>query len=242
MTPTRSPGPYIPPGGTVTWTYVVTNTGNSQLTDVTLEDDQLGPITCPAEIEPLDAGETVTCTATGTAAPDQYANTAVVTGTTPLGGQVEASDPSHYFGAVPGILVEKLTNGDDADEAPGPLIGVGDPVTWTYVVTNSGNEALTDVTLEDDQLGPVTCPQDTLAVGAEMTCTATGIAQIGQYENLATVTAVGHVAGRSTRRSPTPTRPTTSDSSRTSTSPSSPTGKMPTSPRESRYRWGPPSS
>ena len=55
------------------------------------------------------------------------------------------SDPSNYFGAAPGIHLEKSTNGDDADEAPGPFIPVGEPVDVdVHASTNTGNTALTD--------------------------------------------------------------------------------------------------
>ncbi|MFW6195121.1 MAG: DUF7507 domain-containing protein, partial [Chloroflexota bacterium] len=70
----------------------------------------------------------------------------------------------------PAIDIEKATNGEDADEPTGPEIAVGDPVNWTYVVTNTGDVALTDVSVTDDQGVAVNCPQDTLAVGESMTC------------------------------------------------------------------------
>jgi hypothetical protein len=41
----------------------------------------------------------------------------------------------------------------------------------------------------DDQEGTITCPQKTLAIDEQITCTATGIAALGQYTNTATVTA-----------------------------------------------------
>ena len=50
------------------------------------------------------------------------------------------------------VNIEKLTNGDDADTVPGPTIAVGDAVNWTYRVVNSGNVALTDVTITDDKI------------------------------------------------------------------------------------------
>jgi len=81
------------------------------------------------------------------------------------------------------ILLEKATNGEDADLPTGPQIRVGDPVTWTYDVTNAGNITLTDVTLTDDQLGAISCPESILGPGASMSCTATGIATEGQYAN-----------------------------------------------------------
>jgi uncharacterized repeat protein (TIGR01451 family) len=69
------------------------------------------------------------------------------------------------------ITIDKTTNGSD-----GPTILIGQPISWTYVVTNTGNVDLTDVSVTDDQGVTVTCPQTTLAVGASMTCTATGFA------------------------------------------------------------------
>ncbi len=180
-----APGPYIPVGDAVTWTYVVTNTGNVTLTDVAVSDDQLGAVSCPKTT--LAASESMTCTASGTAVAGQYANIGTATGTTPAQTTVTDSDPSHYFGSAPAIEIEKATNGEDADAAPGPYIPEGDPVTWTYVVTNTGNVTLTDVAVTDDQGVVVSCPQTTLAVGESMTCTASGIAVAGQYANIGTV-------------------------------------------------------
>jgi hypothetical protein len=84
------------------------------------------------------------------------------------------------------IDIEKATNGQDADEPTGPTIPVGDPVNWSYVVTNIGDVPLSNVSVDDDQGVVVTCPQDTLAVGESMTCTASDTAQAGQYANLGT--------------------------------------------------------
>ena len=95
---------------------------------------------------------------------------------TPFGVQVSDVDPSHYFGVEGGITLTKYTNGVDANEAPGVLIPVGDPVEWTYDITNTGNTALSSIAFSDDQLGAVTCPEATLPVGGTMTCTAAGTA------------------------------------------------------------------
>jgi len=89
----------------------------------------------------------------------------------------------------PAIDIEKSTNGEDADNAPGPTVVVGSPVTWQYVVTNTGTIPLTNVAVVDDKIGAVTCPATTLAVGQSMTCTLSGVAALGQYSNLGTVTA-----------------------------------------------------
>ena len=147
------PGPQIPVGDPVTWTYVVTNPGNVAIADVAVDDDQAGvnPAFVGGDDDSdglLDPSETWTFEATGTATAGQYENTGTATGTDPQGLGLSATDPSHYFGVSSGLEIEKSTNGADADNAPGPLIAVGDPVTWTYVVTNTGNVAIADVAVD----------------------------------------------------------------------------------------------
>ncbi len=184
-----APGPSIPAGNPVDWTYVVTNTGNVTLDAVTVADDRLGPITCP--VSTLAPAASTTCSASGVAVAGAYVNTSTVTAQPSTGGStVTDSDPSNYTGTVPGIDIEKATNGDDADLAPGPFIEVGNAVDWTYVVTNTGTAPLTGVTVVDDPPVAVTCPMTTLTVGASMTCTAGAAAVPGQFENSATATGM----------------------------------------------------
>ena len=92
------------------------------------------------------------------------------------------------------VRIKKSTNGQDADDAPGPTIAVGSAVAWQYVVTNTGQVSLTSVVVVDDRGVAVSCPGTTLAVGQSMTCTGSGVATVGQYTNVGTVTA-SSVAG-----------------------------------------------
>ncbi len=71
-------------------------------------------------------------------------------------------------------------------------------VTYSFVVTNTGNVTLTDVMVTDPMpgLSAVTCPSTTLAPAASMTCTATYTttpADVagGSITNVATVSGVG---------------------------------------------------
>ena len=116
-----------------------------------------------------------------------------------VGDRVQA-DPTKVFDAncqavaVPvavaaSVRIKKSTNGQDADEAPGSTIAVGSPVAWQYVVTNTGQVALTNVLVADDRGVAVSCPGATLAIGLSMTCTGSGVATAGQYRNVGTVTA-----------------------------------------------------
>jgi hypothetical protein len=181
-----SPGPEILAGEAVLWEYVVTNDGNVDLTGIVVTDDVLGTI-CTVD---LAAGASTTCTASGTAAAGQYENigTASFSYTDDSGNTASGSadDPSHYFGANPAIAIEKTTADDYGNEGDGIGILPGENVTWNYYVTNTGNVPLTDVTVTDDQGVAVSCPQDILAVGESMTCTASGIAAEGWYNNIGT--------------------------------------------------------
>lgn len=92
--------------------------------------------------------------------------------------------------ANPAIDIEKHTNGEDADDPTGPVIPVGDPVLWEYIVTNTGQLPLPNVVVTDDQGVAVSCPQTSLAVGESMICTGNGIAEAGQYANIGCVDVI----------------------------------------------------
>jgi hypothetical protein len=182
-----APGPSIRVGAVVTWTYTVTNDGNVGLTGVQVADDQGALVACPQT--ELPAGESMTCTARGIAAEGQFANTGTVSAAPPCGPRLTAQDPSHYFGNGNGSMeIVKFTNGQDANEPPGPTIAVGQTVTWTYRVTNTGTAALSGVGVTDSRGVAVLCPRTTLQPGEIMTCIGTGTAQACQYDNLGIAT------------------------------------------------------
>lgn len=186
-------GPFVPLGDPVTWSFVVTNNGSAPLTDIVAVDYRAAGgftlITCPDDS--LDPGESMNCTnLLGISEEGQFVNGSSVVGVDPFGETVGDLDPSHYFGAESAIDLEKNTNGLDADEPPGAFIQIGQPVEWTYVVTNIGNTAIDEIVVTDVPAQTITCPADTLAPAASMTCTATGVAVAGQYENTATVVGV----------------------------------------------------
>ncbi|MFL6260839.1 MAG: hypothetical protein ACJ76Y_14105 [Thermoanaerobaculia bacterium] len=184
----EAPGPSIRVGAPVLWEYIVENSGDVKLTDIKVTDDQGEQVSCPGTT--LDPGASMTCTAHGTAISCQYANIGTVTAKDPDGVEVKAEDPSHYFGDQNAVIaIEKRTNGQRATVAPGPTLEVGSPVTWTYLVTNTGDFNLTEVKVVDDKGVVVTCPKSSLNPGEAMTCTGTGTAVAGQYENTGTVTA-----------------------------------------------------
>ena len=52
--------------------------------------------------------------------------------------------------AASSLSIEKRINGDDADTAPGVTVVPGSPMTVEFLVTNTGESELTDVTVTDN--------------------------------------------------------------------------------------------
>ena len=66
----------------------------------------------------------------------------------------------------------------------------GTELVWTYVVTNTGDTPLMNVSATDDQGVVVTCPATQLLVGESMTCEGEpGEAILGEYANIGSVEA-----------------------------------------------------
>lgn len=98
-------------GDTVDWTYVVTNTGSAPLTDIIAVDYRAGGgvTTLDCEQDALDPGEDMECAIPpGVATPGQFVNYSGVVGTDPFGRRVADTDPSHHFGAEPGIHLKEV--------------------------------------------------------------------------------------------------------------------------------------
>ena len=190
-------GPELEVGSTVTFTYLVTNTGNVDLMRIKVSDDKGIAVSCPAT--ELGVGDSMGCTASAIVTEGPYRNVGTAVGVpTDSGGDtrqtVSDSDPSNHVGfiafiAAPGVDLQKYTNGEDADDATGPVLTVGDPVNFTYEVTNTGNVELTKVVVSDDILGDI-CVLDSLAPGEQTECAAISTVLEGQYVNIGSVEGV----------------------------------------------------
>jgi uncharacterized repeat protein (TIGR01451 family) len=103
---------------------------------------------------------------------------------------------------APAINLVKLIKGTDNNTAPGPSVPVGSLVTFTYVVTNTGNVPLAGVTVRDDNgtagnlgddfnatfVGGDANSNGLLDLTETWTFTASRIATPGQYTNTGTAT------------------------------------------------------
>jgi uncharacterized repeat protein (TIGR01451 family) len=194
--------------------FTVTNTGNVELTNLTLSDSDFdlngaedGTDITIASLAAANAGDDDVYQTTITAAwaAGQHTDTATVAGSfaDDVGNSADVGDEddANYFGAVPEIEVDKTTTGTDthgvSHTGDNITVEIGTTVTWTYTVTNTGNIALSDIVVTDDG-GPGADFNPTLdastdvgsdgilSVGESWTYTATGTATPNQYTNVAT--------------------------------------------------------
>ncbi|GMA21121.1 hypothetical protein GCM10025862_31420 [Arsenicicoccus piscis] len=167
-------------GDRVTYSFVVTNTGNTSLTTVTLTDPTLG-LTVACGTSALEPGQTRSCTPVThvitQAEMDAGAldNLATITGTDPTGAKVTGTDgTSTLLEEGPALTLDKKAS-TIADTNGNGLQDVGDTITYTFTITNPGSVTMSGVALTDAKVGidHVTCQTATLAPGATATCTRT---------------------------------------------------------------------
>jgi len=158
------------PGDLITYTVTATNTGNTALTNVTVNNPML---TLDTEICPVLA-PSATCVLTGTypvSGPDISAgtvqNTAGVTSDEGINETVILDTP---LVATPNIALAKSV-------APTFVTTAGTPVAYTVIVSNTGNVPLTGVVVSDPLLaldcGAGSSTIATLNPGSPVTCTGT---------------------------------------------------------------------
>jgi len=192
-------------GDVITYTFNVTNTGNVTLTGVAVNDPMLGS-TPPAGCTwaTLDAGASVSCTATYSVTQadldkGSVTNAASVAGNPPTGGPTDGTDTV----TVPADDQPGLTLKKTADKTS--FSAVGDSITYTFDVTNTGNVTLTDVAVNDPMLGstpPAGCTWATIAAGISESCTATYAVTQADLDK-GSVTNAASVAGNPPTGGPT---------------------------------------
>ena len=198
-------------GTALTWQYTVTNTGTVALSGVGVTDNQgVTPVLQSGDLNNnhlLDTNETWIYTASGVAGAGAYHNVGTTGGTyTDDVGQTSsptAHDDSGYFGATTGIHIDKTTTGKDTagvtHTGDGISVVAGSAVTWTYTVTNTGNEALSNVSVADNKgVTPVLQAVDLVHHTGDLNgnhlldtnetwiYTASGTAGVGAYGNVGT--------------------------------------------------------
>jgi uncharacterized repeat protein (TIGR01451 family) len=189
----------------ISYSYLVTNSGNVRLAGPVTVADNKATVSCPAVTTVgnndsfLDPGEAVTCTASYTITQADLNNGSVTNTARASAGEVLSPEDEATVEAVQTktLLLDKTASPLSADS-------VGDVITYSYLVTNTGNVRLAGpVTVADDK-ATVSCPAvDTvgnndsfLDPGEAITCTATHtITQADLNNRSVTNTAKATVGG-----------------------------------------------
>lgn len=168
-------------GDTITYTYVVQNTGNVTVSGVTPVDSgptfggsagtgTMGTFSLTSGTLPLLPGASATFQANYTlSALDVYraagttnavSNTATATGNPPTGPAV-SSPPDTADTTIPAgpeLTIVKAASLDDTNGSVAGQAEEGETITYTYTITNTGNVALTGVSVSDTHEGVALLP------------------------------------------------------------------------------------
>lgn len=150
----KTPAPYQLPkeGGSVIYTYLVSNPGYYTITDVVLTDDKCSEIKFidgdKNTDKKLDRNEIwkYTCQTNIIAT---TINTATVNGKSSAGNVKDTTKATVYVPKMDlAIKLEKSANPESLSEK-------GGLVTYSYKVSNKGSKAISDVTVTDDKCSPI---------------------------------------------------------------------------------------
>ena len=193
-------------GDSISWAVVVNNTGNVTIESITVADAAVSLVCAPQTdntIPTLAPGGSITCTGTSTVlqadidanggGDGDIDNVANVSGATLPGAPVSVSASANvpvvllpsmsvvktaYLGGLPLSLGGAGTTPVPANQVPGTVI------TYVYVVTNTGNSTITNVTMSDahDGLGAAVVPGS--EAGITTTAGSTDAAVNGSWDAL----------------------------------------------------------
>src|SRR5262249_38686039 len=153
-------------GQVISYTYVVTNTGNvTLLGQVSVTDDKVSVICPPSTV--LAPGASTTCTASHSITQVDLDVGLITNAASASNGVVTSPTDTATTQAVKRRLLWVVK------ASPTTRLSAPQTVNYTYLVTNTGNVTVTGITLVDDNVGgSLSCPLTALAPSASMTCTA----------------------------------------------------------------------
>ena len=156
-----------PEGGNITYYYNVTNTGNVNLTNISVSDDKCAVVNCPKDNLAVNESMTCNCTTTLT----QCGNV------TNIAEVIAYDNQNNTVTANGNATVKVICNADITlnTTANATRINAGERVTYYYNITNTGNLKLTNIVVSDAQCSNVACPKSTLAANESMKCNCSTI-------------------------------------------------------------------
>ncbi len=180
----------IDAGDTINYTFVVTNTGNIDLTGISVTDANATVVPATTIDLVVGAVDNSTYTASyiitaGDITAGNFSNTAVASAPNPLGGAAvtdNSDDPNNATNVDPNndgspddptvtdlrqpLLDITKTSTGVVDTNGNGIIDAGDTINYTFVVTNTGNIDLTGISVTDANATVVPATTIDLVVGA----------------------------------------------------------------------------
>ncbi|MGW4059117.1 DUF7507 domain-containing protein [Amycolatopsis sp. NPDC004747] len=174
----RAPQPKAHAGEPVTFTVAVTNPGDGPASGVEVTDPAVPA--CAKPLGTLAPRQTVSYTCAAPAPPDDFTNTAKVTGTSALGDALDGVASARVDVLHPALGMTKT--------ADRPAYRAGEVATFTIKLTNTGDTGLSGVQVADPKTPSCTLT-GALTPGESRTTTCTAKAPIADGVN--TASAVG---------------------------------------------------
>ena len=133
-----------------------------------MTDDLIASVSCPDTSAGLAPGDSITCTGSYTIVQQDLTNDSVT-------NTASATDGTTTSTAVSETVTSSATAALTISKSAGQptYSSVGETIDYSYEITNTGDSTLFDITVSDDRVSPVSCPDTSsgLAPGATITCT-----------------------------------------------------------------------
>ncbi len=148
-------------GEVITYDYVIRNIGSVRISNIQAFDDKIGLVTCaPTVLDPTTAGgtpEEALCTGTYVVTQEDFddgvlTNNAVANGDPEFGELGTLSDAVTLTGPALSSSIDLLK-----EASPSSFTGVGENITYTFTVTNTGNSTLSNVVVTDPRFPTLSC-------------------------------------------------------------------------------------
>ncbi len=199
LTVTYSPLSITRANDVITYVYTLQNLSRNDLTSpYTVTDTRVPSVNCSGATSPLTPGATTTCSGTYTVTQTDLDTLTTLNSTVTATAMDRRQTRTSNEVSVSVPLARNPALSMQMTASPTTATNLGDIITYTYVLTNSGNVTLSPpFTIVDDKASNITCesPTSTLAPGATKTCTGRrAVSQTdldaGFVTNLATASAV----------------------------------------------------
>lgn len=185
-------------GQSIDYSYLVTNIGQTTISNISVSDSLIASVDCPQSS--LDPGASEICTGSYTTTANDVSSGSVTNTATASGSVCPAKARTASSGGQPSCTV---SSGSSSVTVPLAALSVaktanvssftaaGQTIDYSYLVTNIGQTALSNISVSDSLIASVNCTQSTLAPGNSETCT-------GSYTTTATDVASGSVTNTAT--------------------------------------------